>query len=157
MADTVVSRQLKFGVLGTDNVTLTSTEQFTQQIGLTEFPQHAFQFVYSPGVTNDANVYLEVRVYGSLDGIDILDSVTDDNNKWSALVQYVEVSGSAGEKSPEIKVYRQPAIAANIATRSPIIQLPMGLRKVKFSVKEAGSPSSAGTITEAHLSSRRET
>ena len=139
---------LKFGASEALTLTLTASEQYSRQLGISETSKHDLRVKYTPLITNDTSVKLETRVYLSDDGL----GTAEGDSTWYPLC-YDDNDGT-GNYDPTVKVYRNPALTADLTKRSTARQLEFGAKKVRFSFKEAGSPSSAGSIDAGTLVSR---
>lgn len=138
---------LFFGSSSVTTLTLSGTEQFCLQHGISELTQHDLRTKYVPLVTNDANVWMETRIYVSNDAMNVADA----DSTWYPYC-YDNDDGS-GNFSPVQRVYRSPAISTSSAIRNPNRSFPIGARKIRFGFLEVGSPASPGSIAEGLLNS----
>lgn len=140
--------ELTFGAAESATLTLNGlTEQFTNQVGVTEFSQHDLAFQYSPGSTGAA-IKFAYRIYKSDDPITLKAS----DSVWHPVVQFVD--DGFGNKDPQVKVYRQPSAPTATEVANPVNNFFLGGKKIRFGLTEEGTPGVDGTIDRATLISR---
>lgn len=118
-----------------------TTEQYTNQVGCSDFSQLDLRPVYAPAVTNDGDVKLATRVYVSSDPITTIAG----DSTWHPVCSH-DNDGS-GNYDPVIDVYRAPALAADVLKLNANIQLFLGAKKMRVGFQEEGSPSSDGSVS----------
>ena len=136
------------------NTAVSDTEVFSDQIDIDNFGRFDLRVVYDPDTVNDETLNLEIAIYTSDDGMDILASAST----WHPIPLDSDVDGLANFE-PDIVTYRRPASTAKAAKRNAVVGFETSGRKIRFGFTEQTTAGVAagdtGDITSAYLSSRQ--
>lgn len=143
--------QLTFGS-GATTLALSGTEQYSDQIAITERALHDLRVQYDPDTTNVLNMNMVIGIYVSDSDL----NTAAGDSVWHPYSQ--DVDGGQGNKDPQVKYYRKPAHSTKSAQRNANTSFTVGAKKIRFGFVEKGSddaaPGNYGDITAAYLTSR---
>jgi hypothetical protein len=137
--------QITFGQSKATTLELLGTEQFSNQIGISETPQHDIAVVYAPTDT-DPGIALKMYVYVSFDGM----AVDAADSQWFPFC--ADEDDGNGVAFPVQRVYGQAADGSS--PMNPARSFAVGAKKIRFGFLEDGTPDTPGVIDAAYLSSR---